>query len=282
MSAPLLRHPVTIAVLATLALVLIGMTFAVVPETSQAVVVRFGKVVGVYNPYHANEPFGRTGAGLKMRMPLVDTIVWVDKRILSVGIADQQVLSTDQRRLQVDAFARYRIVDPRRMYVTAGNEEGVADALRPNLSSALRAELGKRSFDSLLSPERGAVMANIRAGLNRTAAQYGAEILDVRIMRTDLPEGAPLQSAFVRMKTAREQEALTIRAEGLKRRQIIMAEADAAAAKVYAASFGKDPQFYDFWRAMQSYRMSFTPKDGRETNMVLSPDNDYLRQFRGK
>jgi membrane protease subunit HflC len=125
-------------------------------------------------------------------------------------------------------------------------------------------------------------MSNIRTSLDRVAAQYGAQIIDVRIMRTDLPDGAPLNAAFESMRTARNQEALTIRAEGARRAQLITAQADADAAKVYAAAFGKDPQFYDFYRAMQSYRISFAPKPGNETNMVISPDNDYLRQFRGK
>lgn len=281
MNSSILRNPVTLIVIAILVVLLLGRTLAIVPETSQAVIVRFGKVVGVYNPYRANQVFGQTEAGLKVRLP-VDQIIWVDKRIQAITISDQQVLSTDQRRLQVDAYARYRIVDPRRMYVSAGNEEGVKSALEPNLSSALRAELGKRSFDSLLSPERLGVMANIRSSLNRIASQYGAQILDVRIMRADLPEGAPLQSAFQRMKSARQQEAATIRAEGSKKGQIIMAEADAEAARIYAASFGKDPAFYDFYRAMKSYRTSFSPKDGRETTMVLSADNDYLRQFKGR
>jgi membrane protease subunit HflC len=239
--------------------------------------------VRTYNSFRPGETFGHTGAGLKVRMPLFDNIIWIDKRIQSVTMERQQVLSTDQRRLQVDAFARYRIVDPLRMYnAVAGNEDQVTEALRPILGSALRNELGKRSFDSLLSPERGAVMTNIRASLNRVATQYGAEIIDVRIMRTDLPDGAPLESAFQRMRTAREQEALTIRAEGRRKAQLITAQADADAAKIYAAAFGKDPQFYDFYRAMQSYRVSFAPKPGNETNMVISPDNDYLRQFRGK
>ncbi|MBO9580903.1 MAG: protease modulator HflC [Sphingobium sp.] len=277
-----LRNPVTLAVLATIALLLINMTVAIVPETSQAVVLRFREVVAVYNPYKPGETFGRTGAGLKLRIPGLDSIVWIDKRIQSVAMERQQVLSTDQRRLQVDAFARYRIVNPERMYVSAGNVEGVTNALRPILGSSLRNELGKRAFDSLLSPERTAVMASIRSSLNRTARQYGAEIIDVRIMRTDLPDGAPLNAAFESMRTARSQEALAIRAEGARRARLITAQADADAAKIYAASFGKDPQFYDFYRAMQSYRITFMPKSGNETNMVISPDNDYLRQFRGR
>jgi membrane protease subunit HflC len=277
-----LRNPATLAILATILLLLVNFTVAIVPETSQAVVLRFNEVVRVYNPYKPGQSFGHSGAGLKLRMPLLDQVVWIDKRIQSVTMERQQVLSTDQRRLQIDAFARYRIVDPLRMYNSvSGNEEQVGEALRPILGSSLRNELGKRPFESLLSPERSAVMSNIRKSLNRVAAQYGAEIIDVRIMRTDLPEGT-LDSAFQRMITARKQEALSIRAEGAKRAQIIRAQADADAAKVYAASFGKDPQFYDFYRAMQSYRITFAPKPGNETNMVISPDNDYLRQFRGR
>ncbi len=277
-----LRNPILLAILATIVLVLIGSTFSIVPETRQAVVLRFGKPVRIYNPYKPNEAFGLTGAGLKMRMPFLDQIVWMDKRIQAVTMERQQVLSTDQLRLQVDAFARYRIIDPRRMYISAGSEDRVADALRPLLGSALRNELGKRRADLLLSPERGEVMTNIRNSLNRIALQYGAEIIDVRIMRADLPDGAPLQGALQRMRSAREQEAITIRAEGAKRAQIIRAQADADASKVYAASFGKDPQFYDFYRAMQSYRISFDKDATGETTAILSPDNDYLRQFRGR
>nr|WP_246605851.1 protease modulator HflC [Sphingobium xanthum] len=268
--------------MATIALFLIGSTFSIVPETRQAVVLRLGEVKRIYNPYKPNEVFGATGAGLKVRIPFFDQVVWIDKRVQSVTMERQQVLSTDQLRLQVDAFARYRIVNPQRMYIAAGNEERVKDALRPILGSALRNELGKRRADLLLSPERGEVMTNIRRSLDRVAAQYGAEIVDVRIMRTDLPDGAPLQSAFQRMRSAREQEALTIRAEGARRAQEIRGQADADAARVYAASFGKDPQFYDFYRAMQSYRISFAQQNEGETSAVLSADNDYLRQFRGR
>lgn len=278
-----LRNPILLAVLATVALVLLGSTFAVVPETSQAVVLRLGKPEAIYNPYRANEDFGHTGSGLKIRIPFFDQIVWIDKRIQSVAMERQQVLSTDQLRLQVDAFARYRIVDPRQMYIAAGSEERVADALKPILGSALRNELGKRQARLLLSPERGEVMTNIRKSLNVVARQYGAQIVDVRITRTDLPDGAPLQNTLQRMRSAREQEAATIRAEGARRAQEIRGQADADAAKVYAASFGKDPAFYDFYRAMQSYRVSLKPDAAAgETTAILSPDSEYLRQFRGR
>jgi membrane protease subunit HflC len=219
-----------------------------------------------------------------MRIPFVEDIVRVDKRIQSVGMENQQVLSTDQLRLQVDAFARFRVIDPLRLYIRARSEDRVSEALRPILGSELRNELGKRSFASLLSPEREGAMDNVQRGLNRVANQYGVEIIDVRIKKTDLPEGSPLDSAFQRMRTAREQEARSIRAEGAKRAQIIRAQADAEAAQTYAASFGKDPQFYDFYRSMQSYQTTFVG-DGQNkpaaTQIIMSPDNEFLRQFRG-
>lgn len=275
------RSPIALTLIGIAALILLGSTLSIVPETQQGVIVRFGQPVRIVNRYVPNEEYGRTGAGLIARIPFAEQIVWIDTRVLSVEMERQQVLSTDQLRLQVDAFARYRIVDPLRMYIAAGNEERVSDALRPILGSALRNELGKRPFAALLSPERGQVMNNIEAGLNRVARQYGAEIVDVRIKRADLPDGAPLESAFQRMQTARKQEADTIRAQGAKQAQIIRAEADAAAAKIYADSFGKDPQFYDFYRAMQAYRYTFGQGSG-QTSVVLTPDNDFLRQFRGK
>jgi membrane protease subunit HflC len=273
------------AIGAIAAVVVFSSVFAVVPETQQALVVRLGEPATVYNAYRDNEVFGRTGAGLLWRIPFLDSIVWIDKRVLDFDMQRQSVLSSDQQRIEVDAYARYRIVDPLRMYITAGNERRVGEALRPILGSSLRNELGKRPFAALLSPERGQVMDNIQDRLNRVAAQYGARIVDVRIKRADLPDGSPLESAFQRMKTAREQEARSIRAEGRKQAQIITAEADAQAAGVYAASFGKDPDFYNFYRAMQSYRMTFGT-DGTEapggSSIILSPDNEYLREFRGR
>lgn len=265
--------------------ILFSSVFAVVPETKQALIVRLGKPRLIANAYHPGEAFGRTGAGVLMRIPFVDNVVWIDKRVLNFDMQRQPVLSTDQLRLEVDAYARYRIVDPLRMYVSTGTEERVGEALRPILGSALRNELGRRPFAALLSPERGQVMDNIQADLNRVARQYGAEIVDVRIKRADLPDGTPLESAFQRMRTARQQEALTIRAQGMQQAQVIRADADADASRIYAESFGKDQDFYEFYRAMQSYRRTFGV-DGQETpgesTVILSPDNEYLRQFRGR
>jgi membrane protease subunit HflC len=281
-----LKNPIAAGIIAILLLILIGSTFAIVPETKQAVIVRFGEPQRILNRYRANEPFGRAGAGLAMRIPFMEQIVWIDKRIQSVEMDNQQVLSTDQLRLQVDAFARYRIVDPLRMYISAGNEENVSTQLQPILGSALRNELGRRPFAALLSPERGQMMDNIQNALNRVARQYGAEIVDVRIKRADLPGGTPLDSAYDRMRTARRQEARSIQAQGLKQAQIIRADADAEATATYAQAFNRDPEFYDFYRAMQSYDISFNNAQAGDTqrgrtNIILSPNNEYLRQFRG-
>jgi membrane protease subunit HflC len=276
------RHPIGFMLALLAIVVVISSTLVVVPETKQGVVLRFGQPIRIYNQYDSRRNFGGDGAGLVWKIPFVEDVTWIDKRILSITMDQQQVLSTDQLRLQVDAFARFRIVDPLRMVITAKNTENVAAALRPILGSALRNELGKRSFASLLSPERGQVMDNIQAGLNRVAQQYGAEIVDVRIKRADLPSDAPLESALNRMRSARLQEALTIQAQGLKQAQIVRAQADADSAKIYAEAFGKDASFYDFYRAMQSYEQTFIPGEGKAgSTMILSPNNSYLREFRG-
>lgn len=267
------RHPLISGAVALFLLLVLFASVVIVPETSQGVVVQVGKPVRMLNT-----------AGPKLKVPFFENVIWVDKRVRGLDMDRQQVLSTDQRRLEVDAFARYRVVDPEKMYLAARSVEGVEQQLRPILGSQLRNELGKRQFAALLSPERGGVMDNIQAGLNRVASQYGVEIVDVRIKKADLPTGTPLESAYERMQTARQQEARSIRAEGQKRSQIIRAEADALAAKVYADAFGKDAQFYDFYRAMQSYERTFAPGDGKSaaTSVILSPDNQYLREFNGR
>ena len=280
-----LRRPLLTAALAFVALIMLLNTVIVVPETRQAIITRFGKPIYILNRYEPGAPLGADGAGLNWRVPFFDNVVWIDKRVLDVDMERRQVTSTDQQRLEVDAFARYRIVDPLRMYVRARSVDGLQSALVPNLGSELRNELGKIPFSSLLSPEREGVMENVRRGLDRVARQYGAQIIDVRIKKADLPTGTPLDSAYARMRSAREQEARSIQAEGAKQAQIIRAQAEADASKVYADSFGKDPQFYDFYRAMQSYQASFIGDATRKaapTTMILSPQSDYLKQFSGR
>lgn len=280
------NRPILTAILGVFLLVVLLGSFPIVPETKQAVVVRFGKPVRILNQYQAGRPIGAAGAGISWRLPFAEDIQWIDKRVLDVGMQTQQVLSTDQRRLQVDAYARYRIVNPLLMFIRARTEDQLKEQLRPILGSEVRNELGKVEFAALLSPERQGVMDNVRTSLNRIAGQYGVQIIDVRIKRTDLPDGAPLDSAYESMRTARLQEARSIRAQGQKQAQIIAAEADAQASRTYAASFGKDPQFYDFYRAMQSYRTTFIGEAGDKapapTTIVLSPQNDYLKEFTGR
>lgn len=258
------------------------MSAYVVNEEEQVVVIRTGEPVRF-----ANRPGSDYPAGIYFRIPLIEQIQRIDRRVLDLEMTQEEVLSNDQQRLLVDAYARFRINNPKLMIERAGSEQGVRAALEPILNSALRQELGRRTFASMLTAERGNALANVRANLDREARQYGAEVIDVQIKRTDLPSGRPLDSAFERMKSDRAREARTIRAAGTRDARIIRAEADAEAARVYALSFGQDPEFYDFYRAMQSYDETFRNarqgETGRgESSIILSPDNEYLRQFRGR
>jgi len=279
-----LRSPIGIAVSIIIALIVVMSTVAIVPETKQAVILRLEQPQRTVNAWRSGEQFGRTQAGPIFRIPFVDRIVWVDKRVLSVDLPNEPVLSTDQLRLQIDAYARFRVTDPLKMVVSIGTEDRVREQLQPLFRSALRNELGKRPSAILLSPERAEVMDNIQTSLQQLASQYGVSIVDVRIKQTELPSGSPLDSALERMRTARYQEAKTIEAQGMKEAQIIRANADAQAAKIYADAFNKDADFYDFWRAMRSYRNTFLTTDAAkgETSIILSPQNSYLKEFMGK
>ena len=201
----LLRNPIAIAFLAIFALILVTSTLVIVPETKQALIVRFGQPQTIANRFIPGERFGETNAGPILKVPFVDEVIWIDKRIQSVDMDRQLVLSSDQLRLQVDAFARYRITNPRQMYVAARTEENVQEALRPILASTLRNELGQQPFAALLSPERGQVMRNIRERLDR---QHGT-LQHRAVAQQRLPAGvqrrwpiiglaasAPVQSAF--------------------------------------------------------------------------------------
>ncbi len=253
----------------------------IVPETHQAVVIRTGQPDRVFNQFRPEVPYGQTGAGIQLRIPFVEQVQMVDRRVLDLDMTRQQVLSNDQQRLQVDAYARYRIIDPVRMVERAGTEEQLESQLVPILTSVLRQELGRRPFSALINAERGTAMANITRTLDTQARQYGAQVLDVRIKAADLPEGRPLDAAFTRMETDRQEEAATIRAAGQRDAQITQAEAQAQAARIYADAYGKDPEFYDFYRAMQSYRQTFLAGEGNSA-MVLSDDSEYFRQFKGR
>lgn len=253
----------------------------IVPETHQAVVIRTGEPVRVINQFAPDQPYGSTGAGVGVRIPLVERVQMVDRRVLDLDMEGETVLSNDQQRLEVNAYARFRIFDPVLFVERAGSEEALRNQLEPILTSVLRQELGRRTFASLLTPERGNAMTNIRNALDTQARQYGAQVLDVRIKRADLPQGTPLQAAFTRMQSDRQEEAGTIRARGQRDAQIIRAESEAAAAQIYADAFNKDPAFYDFFRAMQSYRRTFETGEG-QSSIIMDQSNEYLRQFRGQ
>ena len=266
-------HKAAIIAIVVLALLLLSSVY-VVNEEDQAVVIRTGEPVRT-----VNTPEGDSNAGLYLRIPIIERVQMIEKRVLDLEMTDEEVLSNDQQRLLVNAYARFRIVDPVRMVERAGSTDGVRVALEPILNSVLRQELGRRTFAAMLTAERGTALDNVQANLDRQARQYGAEVIDVQIKRTDLPDGAPLQSAFARMESDREREARTIRAQGERDARIIRAEADAEAASIYASAFGKDADFYDFYRAMQSYDSTFR-EGAAESSIILSPDNEYLRRFR--
>ena len=253
----------------------------VTSETKQAVIIAAGKPDRIVNMYRPDDPFGQTGAGFSLRIPFYEQVQMVERRVLDLDMDNEQVLTSDQQRLKVNAYARYRIIQPVTMVERSGNEARLNAQLAPILRSALRQELGRRTFASLLTAERGSAMSQIRDILDTQAREYGAQIIDVRIKAADLPEGTPLQAAFTRMISERQEQAETIRAQGRKNAQIIRAEADADAASTYAAAYGKDADFYDFYRAMESYRQTFINGEGDST-MVLDADNEYFNQFNGR
>ncbi|MBH0114234.1 protease modulator HflC [Novosphingobium sp. YJ-S2-02] len=259
--------------------VALWMSVIIVPEDQQVVIVRGGKPNRVYNAYVPGAPYGATDAGVHFHIPGYERVMRIDKRLLSVDMSQEQVLSTDQQRVNVDAFARYRVTDPIKMIQTARTTENVTQQLMPILSSVVRQELGKRTFTSMLTAERGQAMANIRDLLDSEAQQYGARVVDVRIKRADLPDGAQA-SAFNRMIASRNEEAKTIQAQGQRDARIIRADAEATAAGIYARSYGKDPSFYDFYRAMQSYDVTFDKDADGSKTLLLAPDNAYLKHFR--
>jgi membrane protease subunit HflC len=278
----ILHSPALLAMAAIGVLLVLAGTFSVVPETRQAVILRLGAPTRVVNRYHPDEVFGRTGAGLIARIPLIDQIVWVDKQMKDFEVERQEVESRDQMHLVINAYARYRVVDPLRMYLNTGGERRLPDLLRPALTAGLRNEFDKRPLAATFGANRDGAMASVQAAVNRIAHHYGVEIADVRIDRVDLPSGAPLEAAYERMRAIRLQQAQAIRAEGVKQAQIIRADADAATARIYADSFGQDPDFYAFYRAMKSYRHSFGVEgsgNAGSATMVLGPDNAYLRAF---
>ena len=279
--------------LALAVLVVMANTGFIVSQTQQAIVVNLGQPVRVIN-----QP-GRYDPGLKFKAPFVESVVLLDKRNQAIDARGEEIISRDQQRLVVDAFVRYRISNPLEFYRTLRSETNAAGLIEPLINSSLRQVLGSTTATDIISGQRDALMAQTLAYVRARAARshYGIEVLDVRIKRADLP-AANQQAVYQRMKSNLEQQAAQIRAVGEQNRREIVAEADkevtvtladataeayatrgqgdAQSAKLFDASFGKDPRFAAFYRSMQAYDGAFSDTD---TTMVLSPSSDFFKYF---
>ena len=273
---------IPLAVGAFIALIVIAQTFYVVDQRQQAIVLRFGEPVRVVNALGVNDP------GLKLKAPFLENVVKFDKRNQSFETSEEEIIAGNQERLVVDAFVRFRIIDPLRFYTALRDEQTAADRLERLVISSLRQTLGTASSDDIISRRRSQLTLLTRNDMARrvAASRMGVQIIDVRIKRADLP-AANEAAVFERMKTARLQEAAEIRAIGEQQRRQIVADAtreaetirgegDAERAKTFAASFGRDPSFANFYRSMQAYESSMGQGD---TTMILSPDSEFFKYF---
>jgi modulator of FtsH protease HflC len=276
---------VTLIVLFVVAIVAYSSLFTV-QQTEQALVVRFGKPVDI-----ATEP------GLHFKAPFIDTVIPIDKRILDLENPSQEVIASDQKRLVVDAFARYRIKDALRFYQSVGSIQAANLQLTTLLNAALRRVLGEVTFIQVVRDEREALMRRIREQLDHEADGYGIQVVDVRIRRADLPEQNS-QAVYQRMITERQREAAEFRAQGDQKAQeirsnadreatVIVAEAnskgeqtrgegDAERNRLFAEAYGKDPDFFSFYRSMSAYENGLKSAD---TRFLLRPDSDFFRYF---
>ena len=274
-----------VAVAAILLIAAYGSLFTVY-QTKQALVVRLGEPVRVI-----------TEPGLNVKIPIIDTVITVDNRILDLENAAQEVFASDQRRLVIDAFARYRIKDVLKFYQTVSNIEGANARLSSLLNAALRRVLGEATLIHVVRDQRAALMARVREQLNDEARAFGIEVVDVRIRRADLPEQNS-QAVYQRMQTERQRQATSIRGEGNQKKQeitakadrdvtVIVAEAqsrgeqirgdgDAERNRIFAEAYSKDPDFFAFYRSMQAYEAGLRAND---TRLVLRPDSDFFKYF---
>jgi membrane protease subunit HflC len=275
-----------VAVIAVAALIVGYSSLFTVYQTQQALVIRLGQPVRVIS-----EP------GLNFKAPFIDSVVHIDKRILVLEAPSQEVIASDQKRLVVDAFARYRIKDPLRFYQTLGSINGANSQLSILLNSALRRVLGEVTFTHVVRDQRADLMARIRELVDHEATALGIEVVDVRIRRADLPEQNS-QAVYQRMQTERQREAAEFRAQGAQRAQEIRARADREVTvlvaeatskseqirgegdgtrnQIFADAFNQDPDFFAFYRSMQAYEQGLKHND---TRMLLKPDSNFFRYF---
>jgi len=257
-----------------------------VKEINQAIVLQFGDPKKIIS-----QP------GLQVKIPFIQNVVFIDRRILSLDPAPEEVIASDQKRLIVDAYARFKIVDPLKFYISVGDERVARSRLATIINSRLRSVLGKQSLATLLSEDRSKQMDIIQDDVNTEAQNFGIEIIDVRIKRADLPQ-ANSEAIFKRMQTEREREAKEFRAKGAemavtitstadkevtvilanakKQSEIMKGEGDGQRNKIFATAFGKDPEFFAFYRAMQAYEKALI---GGDTSLILSPDSDFFKFF---
>ncbi len=277
---------ILIAILALIVLFIGYTSLFEVYQTRQAIVVRLGAPVRVIF-----EP------GLNAKWPIIENVIYIDKRILDLENPAQEIIASDQKRLVVDAFARYRIVDPLLFYQTVGDVQKANSQLATLLNAGLRRVLGEASFIQLVRDEREKLMGLIRDHLDTEARTYGINVVDVRIRRADLPEQNSA-AVYQRMQTERQREAAEFRAQGNQRAaeirskadrdvtvliadatsrgEQIRGEGDAERNRIFAEAYGRDPDFFSFYRSMQAYEAGLKPSD---TRMLLAPDSDFFRYF---
>ena len=258
----------------------------VVQEINQAIVLQFGDPKRII-----------TKPGLNFKIPFIQNIAYLDRRVLNLDTPPEEVIAADQKRLIVDAFARFKIVDPLKFYISVGNERVARSRLATIINSRIRSVLGTQQLATLLSTDRAVHMASIQNDVNTEAENFGITIVDVRIKRADLPQ-ANSEAIFKRMQTEREREAKEFRAQGAemaakitstadkevtvilananKQSEIMKGEGDGQRNRIFADAFGRDPQFFAFYRAMQSYEKALI---GGDTSLILSPDSDFFKFF---
>ncbi len=279
-----MKKSTLLLVLSTLLLFVGFSCFFVMDERQQGLVLQFGEPKRVIQT-----------SGLHFKIPLIQNVVRYDKRILEYNLPVEEVIAVDKKRMLIDSFARFKIIDPLEFYKTVGNEVNVRNRLNSNVISSLRRVVGRVTLDELLSSERSNIMDSIKIEVNGEATRFGIEVVDVRIRRADLPE-ANSQAIFERMISERVREAKEFRAKGAEEAQRIRAEADkektvilaeatrqseilkgegeSISIDTYADAFKRDPEFYSFYRSMQAYSKVL----GEEgTTMILSPDSEFLQ-----
>jgi membrane protease subunit HflC len=272
------------------AIVVIGVflfqSLFIVQEINQAIVLQFGDPKKII-----------TKAGLNFKLPFIQNVVFLDKRVLNLDNPPEEVIASDQKRLIIDAITRFQITDPLKFYISVGNERVARSRLSTIINSRIRGVLGTQDLATLLSTERTKQMTIIRNDVNEEAKSFGIKIIDVRIKRADLPP-ANSDAIYKRMQTERQREAKEFRAQGAeiaakitstadkdvtvllanakKQSEIMKGEGDGQRNKIFADAFGKDPQFFAFYRAMQAYETALI---GGETSLILSPDSAFFKFF---